>query len=560
MGPASQHRPLWLACFAWACTSGPPQQHGPYTSWADPVSSALRLGIEGLDAREGHLWFLTQSRCAPLLLETGTCYGANPLSPYGMFVFPEDGGLPADDLPAYQLEQHEAILFVGHTPPASRYFSFNHHQYRKALPGQPDPITFATLAPSLHLLDLRTDPAVHAPESEPPFGQYTTVLFAANATTVQRVRTLLTPALAHLGLEPERINVHPMAYRTPDDAEALVASGQLAESDAFSLTMGDGPDADTYSVVLRVAAPTEPTDRYFDPAEIEAAVFKLTLDEAPAYDPLPWPTFPPPDDTSETEGARLQQALEAVAQAVIDEIVPPIMEVRTMEMPSQPQRSGAHCINLLDTCAANNDDARYHRTPRRVIAADRSVASSVFVVGVNHTEAARLDPTAPRTTYSSITLNNFSRSVGVVARIDSELRGSLTTWFDADRAAALTGLSHESLDSLYVVQFSHDCTAFDWESRLGHPNPHCIEFDDDVLGVCPMDKFWFTERVYLNQTTGTAPSASSVIPPKVLMVAPSVSWAEQEQLGGVGGAWALGEIPEQTPEEGDWCLPPGQRP
>ena len=530
---------------------------GPFTAWTDPLTSEIRRGLEGMEVREGGFWFLDQAKCGEILPNTGTCFGAHPASPYGMFDFPEDR---ADDegpgILDHQMEQHEAIVFVGYTPPTSRYYSFNHHQYRKVKADGSRLITFGTLAPSMHLLGISTASSRllegFRPLRDAPFQDYTVVVFTANATTASRVTEVLTPLLEDMGHSRHEINVHAMAYATPEGLETLVASGRAPE-DVFSLTMGYGERYDTFNVVLRVAGIEDETHPYLDPSQTNAAIFKLRLDDPPDVDPFPWPTFPPPVDSDEAQKPRLETAQLAVVDALQAHVIPASMQTRILDAPRAPRRSGAACINELDRCGANNDDALYFRTEQRLLMPDPAAPGSVFVVGVNHAHVATLDPTAPAVTYNSITLNNFSRGFGVRTALDVDLRGSLSFWFPNDELGQAFPLSTDELDALYVVQYARDCDAFGWQERFGRSNPYCVEFDDGLLGVCPGDKLWFTERVYLNQTTGTAPAASSVFGPVTIAVGPSITWSDVGSNAGVGGAWALSEPPATVPEPAPWC-------
>ncbi|HHO53225.1 MAG TPA: hypothetical protein ENK18_20715 [Deltaproteobacteria bacterium] len=529
----------------------------PFTSWTDQVTSRIRAGLPGARVREGSFWYLKQEDCGPIVLENGTCHGAHPASPYGMFDYPEDAEA-SDEILDYDLDQHEALLFVGHTPPESRYFSFNHHQYRKAMPDGSERITFATMAPAMHLLELSTASSLLAPGemrdlSEVVWQDYTVVIFTANQTTADRLRGLLTPILVEAGYSPDIINVHTIALANQADHDALIASG-MDPSDVFTLNMGYGPGTDTYNVVMRVAATLDPEDPYLFPETINAATFKIAFEDPPGYDPFPWPVFPPPDETGEEQARRVRSAQEAVFRALQEQIIPPELQTVEVETFREPQKTGAECINLLDSCGANNDDARYHRSSQRFYIPEPHDPASVFLVGINHTKVAKLDPGAPQITYMSLTLNNFTRGFGVRTRLDHELEGSLEYWFDPEDLPEDFNLGKDELDSIYVVQFARDCSVFNWEDRYGAPNPYCVEFDDGIVGICPLDKFWFTERVYLNQTSGTAPAQTSVYPPLTLGVGPSISFVD---AGLAVGGWTLSDPPQPAPSEGYWCSPGG---
>ena len=76
---------LLLPLLMFGC-SGPPSAPeliaSPFTDWTDVVTSQIRAGaLANADVREGGFWYLKQEGCGPIMLETGTCFGAHPASP-----------------------------------------------------------------------------------------------------------------------------------------------------------------------------------------------------------------------------------------------------------------------------------------------------------------------------------------------------------------------------------------------------------------------------------------------------------------------------------------------
>ena len=75
------------------------------------------------DVAVGYMAF--NRTCFPVSLEHPlsdlTCFGQNPSSPYGT-VHLKTPLLLNKDRPIWQLQQREAVLFLGCTPPNARYF------------------------------------------------------------------------------------------------------------------------------------------------------------------------------------------------------------------------------------------------------------------------------------------------------------------------------------------------------------------------------------------------------------------------------------------------------
>jgi len=508
----------------------------PYTSYNDPVGSAVRGGLLGDGVREGWIEWLRQEDCASILREVGTCHGAHPQSPYGMYQFPEDDdGL--DNIATFQLDQDEVLLWVGRTPPDGRYFSWNHHQYEQAMPDGPPLVTFATSAPALHHLAVITEDSPTA-----PFDAFTIVAHTANREAGERVRALLTPVLAENGLSPDVVNLVPIAYAKAADHGGLVASGQVDAADVFELHPGYGPEADTQTTLMRVAAPGDVRDPYLTTGTVRTAVFKVKLDDPPSYAPPAWPRMPPDDQTDERQGPALRAAQLAVVAAVEDHLVDPALQTLRVDTTNEPQKSGADCINLRDKCGGNNDDARYLRTVLRMGLPDLDdPQAAVFVVGVNHTELRDRNPNAPKVTYSSLTVNNFSRGMGIVSLLDEQLKGSLRYWFTEEQ---LPGLTDDQWESLYVAQVSRNCAL-----QADPDNPYCMQVNNDVVGLCPGDRFWLVERVYLNQTTATAPHELGVWEAILVAAGTQIEWVDR---GPTLGALLLSPLPPPAPTP-EWC-------
>ena len=498
-----------------ACVSGP-------NPWRDDVVDELRAGIPGIQVEEGRMFWLDRAGCEPIVNATGTCFGAHPGSPYGLFDF--ELADPVTEVPNSPLAQDQAWLFIGHLPPHSRYFSFNLYQYRKALPEGEHAVTFGSVAPSLHLMNLPADGSPLSdgslrPLADAPFNQYSAILFTANQTTARMLRDALKPRLAELGIGEEAIVEHRIAYRTEAGAQALVDSGERQQREVFSLTMGEQASADTFTMALRVVG-LAPDDPYLAAQTMPAAVFRLTLDERPEANPFPWPDLPPNAQTDETQPARLAAARDHVLRLLETKFAGEGQESIVSPMVVSARKTSAQCVNQRVPCGANNDDSRYVRSARFVIP---EATASLLAIGINHTWVGTHLSGAPPVTYASLTLNNFDRQVGVSTVFDRDLEGSLQTWLSREELGEDFPLSAEEYDAIYVVEFARSCT----------PPGFCIPFGEGPQGVERAERLWFTERIYLNQTSGTAPAQDAVYGPQLLGVGPAV-----QQLP--SGAWLLG--------------------
>ena len=147
-------------------------------------------------------------------------FAANPSSPYGLYVFNKEV------LPVWKLEETDAIVFFGCTPPPAKYFSFRSYLFtahKNLLPR----IVFASLGDSTNNLVINTTGQTLS--TNDPFGKTTVVTTTADMKTDLAVREAFTAA----GVPATAINTD-------------VIPSSLVK-------MGTGPLSDTLSMLYRVA-------------------------------------------------------------------------------------------------------------------------------------------------------------------------------------------------------------------------------------------------------------------------------------------------------------------
>ncbi|MEZ4234792.1 MAG: hypothetical protein R3F59_01225 [Myxococcota bacterium] len=468
----------------------------------DPVVAALRCGLDGFDLREGRFDYFTEEDCASLIEDGGGCHGNHAASPYAMMRFDEDtavGGV----LPTYQMDQDEALLFIGRTPPAGRYFSFNNYQYTKAVPEGQLP-TFGAFARSANMLTLVTEPSPTA-----PFDAYTAVVFTANQTTFDRLKAALAPILTANGLSPDVVNLQAIGLADDEDYARLLADPAYGPDAAFQLTMGYGPEADVDAMLFRMAGLEGDDPPYLDPERIPAACFKVRLDDRPAYDPPPFPLLPPDDWTDESEGQALREARATIGHALEAAELDKGLMVDSRAFSNDPQDHSVACLNGEDICNAINDDARYLRSKRYQLPLLDEDQSSVYVVGLVHADVSGSEPEAPPIAYSTLSIMNWTDQAGVLALLDHDLQGSVRDFFPD----GVPGVPEALEPLIYVRRFARVCD----------DNPSCTVIPSEPpIGIDPTDLVWFTERVYLNGTSRTAPHQDSIVEPVIVAASPTI--------------------------------------
>ena len=144
------------------------------------------------------------------ILPTNGRFGANPTSPYGIYMFEEE---------VWKLDETEAVVFFGCTPPPAKYFSFRSYVF-SAFHNLRPTILFASLGDSTNHLVINTTGLT----SNDPFGKSTVVISTADMTTDGAVRDAFKAA------------GHPAtAINTDIIPSSLVKMGHEALTDTFAM-------------------------------------------------------------------------------------------------------------------------------------------------------------------------------------------------------------------------------------------------------------------------------------------------------------------------------------
>ena len=142
------------------------------------------------------------------ILPTDGRFAANPSSPYGIYMF---------DQQAWKLDEMEAVVFFGCTPPLAKYFSFRSYVF-SAFHNLRPTLLFASLGDSTNHLVINTTGLT----TNDRFGKTTVVISTADMATDHAVRDAFTAA----GLPATAMN-------TDIIPSSLVKMGHEALTDTF---------------------------------------------------------------------------------------------------------------------------------------------------------------------------------------------------------------------------------------------------------------------------------------------------------------------------------------
>ncbi len=480
------------------------------------------FGLSSEDVEQGSLNFFLEEDCPPMIEKYGSCFGNNPASPYGMYEL-GDFSEPADAA-RWRLAEHQAVLFIGMTPPTARYYSFqtypfSRHENNRRLPREDGEVRFCDewakdgtcLAPrqtlvgkiglNLNHLEIMTDGG-----DEDSFERMTVVVTTANRAVEARIRQLLPNRLAELGISPNIINIDPIP------CASTTGDGTCDDADPQNLVLGSEPESDDFLMAMRLSMGQSLAARqaYMDapPVSVLRVSFPDLVGTFSPYDWAPVPAFPEAAVFNEDP---YEDALEWLAE-----------QIRLVYNPggrigSFTRGGGAYydCMINERSCNAGSEDAYYSKGPnisKHCLGDDRSV----FVVGVNHSQVGPYS-------YSSLSIRDPDErhEIGYFADIpyivpntpeeepnpDGEadvppyLEGSVEHFLPRDlypRPDALEG----KLSKLFVAEITPTCD-----------HPHCIAASAEEL---PGELLGFQERTYLNTIVGTRPGPDNFIASKLV--------------------------------------------
>ena len=254
----------------------------------------------------------------------------NPGNPYLAYYF--KGRTEPGPRFTFKLQPGSAVLFVGCTPGASEYFSWQTYAFIHQRS-----MVFASLADSINHLVINTTQSGGSwtgSELEDPRGKLTAIITTADATTFSTIGTALDEAGAPSGI----INLDPI----PSNRVDMINDPSLN----FMMLMrpvvwyDDEEKQKYFSQISRVFLIDPPSDQEFDP-----------IPEVPAR--------PMGDGTFEIEQPGVSEDLAKLHDNIIDSMNQVSYRLRSNETMDDMTPIGFECLEQLTYCLGDSRDARY---------------------------------------------------------------------------------------------------------------------------------------------------------------------------------------------------------
>lgn len=433
-----------------------------------PPSPAAAWEAAGFTVTAGSYSAVDLSACCA---EGASCYANNPASPYlavrlppgagqraaNPAVFPDAQGRSA----AFRLRRDEVVVLLGPTPPAAAYVGYTPYVYDRAGSGPGGrAVVFASVSDTLNHLGLARGGAA--------FGRRVALVLTADADAESRA----VSALRAMGLGDESI------FRLP----WVVTGGAPARP----LVYGLAAEADTFSLLTRVALPTDPAALAAWQAAPGVAVLRLTPREALAgAAPAPFPVRTPVAAPEPTALAQAVDDLEAAIRAAERSALPP-SEVRIADAAPDP----IACLSEPRNCNGDNRDTPYPTSLPFLFPDDND---ALVVFGVNHAATGR-------STYSSFGVYTVDHLLGVRSVANPTYAGSAAVYLP----------SHPERDRLYAWKIARSCGA----------DPNCTEVPAAACpqGIADGAASFLMLRHYVDPATGTRPVWTGLVPDRALRI------------------------------------------
>jgi len=409
---------------------------------------------------DGLLTFATYDGCCDL---DADCLGNNPATPYGTYALPLAPGelppatdvfAPWGEIPAgyhrnHHFREDEALVMIGRTPPAVKYFGLRSYINHRIDPNTGEKRElFASLGPSLNNLVVARDRGVAPDEIHDT--EFIVVTTADRAMELQ-----VTGWLEEAGFDLANVHYDRMTHQ--------VARFGLHET------------ADTFSVQWRMAVAEDVAAMDAFRTDPSATVLRITPPtELAAAEPHGWPDLPV-GGSGQTElfllGALIQLELAIGAHHVGYE-----GDVRA------PTLANVNTLTCIPDCGIADIHDRFTAKGEFF---KMQADEYVVVFGPNHELTGKAS-------YASFAFMNEANQYGFIDVDSEEMRGSASFYLP----------DHPLADQLYAYTVARSC--------VGHSEP-CVEVPTACPYPDLDTRMKLTVRAYLEPATGSAPIAGEIL-------------------------------------------------
>ena len=416
----------------------------------------------GFSVREGHF-----------AVGDTPMFGSNPGNPYLVYLLDEE--VPFN--PMFKMNASSAVLFLGCTPSATKYFSWRSYAFKSKWA-----TVFASLGDSINNMMINTTQSGAYWENsssgdleEDPFGKLTAMVTTADGGTLSSITTALTEAGAPSGI----VNLDAVPSNRVDMLrDRSLEFMMLHRANVWS---SEKRKRAYHAQVRRVFLIDPPLGQEFDP-----------LPEIPLREQ--GSGSPEAEQDSVKEGlAKLQDAIVSTFESASYRFISNTTMVDS-------DKDGFECLEQRKNCKGDNRDTNYIK----YISDKPFKKKDVYVFfGTNSVATGKC-------TYTSIGLYQVEYVHGVETYVSSNITVDDSRM---EHSASAYGVDN---DKLVAYALARNCDFVPLAIR-----DYCIKIGYDPTEELPSKMAWaLAYRPYLDPQTMTAPLPKELVMPQILKFQP----------------------------------------
>ena len=448
-------------------------------STMEAVAADLKAALEDSRFRteEGSFNFSDPKFCEKVAEQDlgANCFGQNPLSPYGLVSLPESDNIIhpdavkplADSAPEgeqliWHLQQTDAVVMLGLTPPEHRYYSFTPYVMSRYKPLNNLPLfneiiegtsikfvlgtsineghrdVFNSVIPAINNVNILSEPADAADHNL----EYTAIILSPDKGTMETVKRELRRVLYRHNISVNIINTLPL----PSDI----------------LHLGEKSRDDTFTILSRMAFLSNPEDEELMNAYTNNPPMKvMRVSGTPLQRHQPAEAIPFPERAQGWSEDYVEEELQGLIGEVKKHFLDngyALQDESQGDATKSKSIEGVRGLKLGYGTLGDSPDAIYVPASRFQLDHQDDV---VAYIGINHAEiTAPNDESQSKSVYSNLTTYLFDNLGAVNSISDQELFGTALPF--SQNLMSSPSENHLYSKVFYVGILANDCSLHDF--------------------------------------------------------------------------------------------------
>ncbi len=432
------------------------------------------------------------------------CSGNNADNPYLVYYLPTAPSQEFENsLPfTFRLQEDEALVFLGWTPPEVAYFGYVTLIMFRYLPGQSTPVRiFASVGDTINITNIKAGESIYENTAGTIFNAPTVILSTPDRNIDKTIRAIAE----EVGFSRDIINTNPIP-------SALLKLGIEPDSDELifgaRFALFKNPEDKAYALDPPVAVDGKIVVGPPYSGNFRGWVLRVTPSAPVELDPFPVPSMTP-RDTGDYSELDLKPTMDRLEQAILNEYSH--LHADVLRTRRWVEASYIAIQNVTDVLG-DSRDSTYFRSDSFVLEDDPDDFAIVF---------GPVRSLTGKSIYSSFTVYTEDPVKDLLPEEVSVLFGfsSVHSGYDAESKLGLVGSAERFLPDDPNAKYF-----FVWKVAKSNPNneDYCLVIPEKPASdrMTPYRKLMIAFRSYVNPATGVGPSFEEVLIEKVIHFTP----------------------------------------